>query len=599
MSEKVTFLYNERIIQVNEGVDEISVQEDIWSYAKQVWLTDSIARRFHFPMRVVGGDQTVGDNRVSPYFFLIHGWRLRPQEANHTLQIAGTFLVEGGGDPYLDTIGTFNVRIVATVPIEAEFIVAQLPEIEFASFQNAVWYDSNSGISGISYPRGTRQSPVNNINDAIAILSVQGFGRLGLLSDATIGAGHNIEDTELFGLSTIQTKVTILPEAHTQRARFNNVLISGELDGNTTIEDCEVSNLHYVNGVIKRSTIRSDATIQIDGAAAAEIVDCNSGPPENIEAFPIIDMGGMGQSLSVRNYNGKIKLTNKSGPEKVSMDINSGHIYIDETVTNGTVVIRGSGKIENLASGDANVISEDLLNQKYIASAVWEDDMRDRALDGNHNKAGWYLSRTVNDIGYVTGISGKEVTFTGSRFNTTPGLYDGRTIQFHKGGEFIYELRKVIEHKADGVLVLDKEPVLVQASGWYAYLLNTFADDLNFEQIATTVWDTQLSEHQEIGTAGRALSTASTGGVDYDELAAAVWNALALDYDMEGSFGAKIKDLADNVEVLTNIQIGSWEIIHNQMLFYDMEGHVMFRYNLFDSSGNPSMSEVFKRELTT
>ncbi len=604
----------QRIIQIKDGVTEVDVTDlysrwKDWAILNPQWLN---------AFRVVGGDPTIGANRISPYYFLSNGWRLKPSEANQTLQVSGILLVDGGGDPYLNTDGTFNVRIVATVPLEAEFIVAQLPEIEFASFQNAVWVDVNSSDSGVLYPRGTRQRPVNNLNDALSILAVQGFGRLGLLSSLTVGPGHNIEDVEIFGTSTSQILVTILPEALTERARFLNVSIQGELDGNTSIIDCEVRNVHYVNGVIKRSTIRSDATIQIDGGAAAEIADCNSGPPETIEAFPTIDMGGAGQSLSVRNFNGKLKLANKTGPEKISLDINSGHVLVDETVIAGTVVCRGLGKFEDNSTGTALVISEDMINRVGIANAVWEDNIKERAL-GEHNKAGFFLSRTVNDIGDVTNVEGNAVTLSGSLFNPTPGLYDNRILQFHKNGEYVYEVRKVIEHKAGGVLILDKPPVLVtNGEAWHAYILmnidasqsgseiasevwNTMTEDFNApgsfgenlgslevdvdnQAIAGAVWDKQLSEHTESGSAGNSLSTASTGGVDVSVLADAVWNHTT---------GQKV---SLEVGKLLEIQEGNWVIVDDEMLFYDNAGEVILRYNLFDKNGNRASEGVYRRE---
>lgn len=47
--------------------------------------------------------------------------------------------------------------------------------------------------------------------------------------------------------------------------------------------------------------------------------------------------------------------------------------------------------------------------------------------------------------------------------------------------------------------------------------------DLTPEGIRDTVWNALLAQFQGDGTAGKALSTASSGGVDLDALAAAVW----------------------------------------------------------------------------
>ena len=57
--------------------------------------------------------------------------------------------------------------------------------------------------------------------------------------------------------------------------------------------------------------------------------------------------------------------------------------------------------------------------------------------------------------------------------------------------------------------------------------------------IADAVWDEDLTDHDTADTAGLALSTASTGGVDAGVLAAAVWDKAIADHTDAGTFGAK------------------------------------------------------------
>lgn len=64
-------------------------------------------------------DPTAGTS-VPLYAFLINGWRIRPQEASHTLNVAGgILLVDGGGDPFLNTLGSFVVRVNYQQPVQA------------------------------------------------------------------------------------------------------------------------------------------------------------------------------------------------------------------------------------------------------------------------------------------------------------------------------------------------------------------------------------------------------------------------------------------------------------------------------------------------
>ena len=64
-------------------------------------------------------------------------------------------------------------------------------------------------------------------------------------------------------------------------------------------------------------------------------------------------MGGSGNSLGLRDYNGGIKIINKTGPESASIDLASGQVKIDlATCTAGKIVIRGTGKVINADTGD-------------------------------------------------------------------------------------------------------------------------------------------------------------------------------------------------------------------------------------------------------
>jgi len=51
------------------------------------------------------------------------------------------------------------------------------------------------------------------------------------------------------------------------------------------------------------------------------------------------------------------------------------------------------------------------------------------------------------------------------------------------------------------------------------------------------------------------------------------------------------------VEFLQHIEGGKWEIVGNQMIFYEDDNTtVVATFNLFDVDGNPAMENVFKRE---
>lgn len=114
----VTFDPASRRIVLNPGVTSVTAQLlysrwKEWAQANAQWPA---------AFRVVGGDPIGGGLFVASYFFLTNGWRVRPQEANHTLVIDGNLVVDGGGVPVVNTLGAFNVSVQYTVPVQAQGI---------------------------------------------------------------------------------------------------------------------------------------------------------------------------------------------------------------------------------------------------------------------------------------------------------------------------------------------------------------------------------------------------------------------------------------------------------------------------------------------
>lgn len=110
-----------RLIIAKAGVTSFDMKRDFYSDMKEHWLVDNTANGFDFPLRVVGGDDIVlGTSKIPMYAFLRGGWRVRPQELDHTLNVlAGILLVDGGGDPFVDTLGAFTVRINYQQPVQS------------------------------------------------------------------------------------------------------------------------------------------------------------------------------------------------------------------------------------------------------------------------------------------------------------------------------------------------------------------------------------------------------------------------------------------------------------------------------------------------
>ena len=86
------------------------------------WLALSDNAKYGAVFRQVGGDDLGGGLSIPPYVFLQGAWRVRPMESSHNLTITGNLFVEGGGVPVVPTLGTFQVNVNYTVPVQAQGI---------------------------------------------------------------------------------------------------------------------------------------------------------------------------------------------------------------------------------------------------------------------------------------------------------------------------------------------------------------------------------------------------------------------------------------------------------------------------------------------
>lgn len=101
-------------------VDVISVRDVYSRWAD--WVATAGNAVFLPAFATLGGDDidAVAGTKIPIYAFLINGWRIRPREASHTLTVNdGILLVAGGGDPFVNTVGTFVVRINYQQPVQA------------------------------------------------------------------------------------------------------------------------------------------------------------------------------------------------------------------------------------------------------------------------------------------------------------------------------------------------------------------------------------------------------------------------------------------------------------------------------------------------
>lgn len=109
-----------KVITLTTGTTSVSVR-DLWSRWVDWFLTSDNSKYTPAFVNIGGEDiDATSGIKIPIYAFLMNGWKIKPQEANHTLSITdGILLVNGGGDPFNNTTGSYTVRVNYQQPVQA------------------------------------------------------------------------------------------------------------------------------------------------------------------------------------------------------------------------------------------------------------------------------------------------------------------------------------------------------------------------------------------------------------------------------------------------------------------------------------------------
>lgn len=249
--------------------------------------------------------------------------------------------VDENGDSISPIYQSPNVQMIlarsSSATLQEQFLV------EYGAYGGVVTVDVVNGYVGTGKYMGTGLYPCKYMADAITIARSRGFRTFEVKGSLELTSEDYSEGFTFIGEAPHLTTFTIQPGANVETCEFSNATVEGTLDGDNTISYSYIGNLSYVNGSIMSCAL--GGTIVLGGDVQASVINCYSNVAGT--GTPVIDMGGSGQSLSVRNYNGGLELTNKNGADNVSIDLNSGNVILADTVTDGVIVIRGVGTYEN------------------------------------------------------------------------------------------------------------------------------------------------------------------------------------------------------------------------------------------------------------
>ena len=149
------------------------------------------------PFTQLGGDPVDNDDPllatlfVPLYIFLENGWRVRPMEIDHDCEVTGIFSVRGGGNPFVRTLGNYQVNTKYTVPVVAQGIATGSSSGPSAfDIAKAVRAELANELALIDVATSTRPTLAQITPDIKAALEGSG-GKLDRAMKAAISADDN------------------------------------------------------------------------------------------------------------------------------------------------------------------------------------------------------------------------------------------------------------------------------------------------------------------------------------------------------------------------------------------------------------------------
>jgi hypothetical protein len=235
--------------------------------------------------------------------------------------------------------------------------------LQYSSYGGQVSVHRDSVNTGVDYPVGNQQYPVNNAADAVIICHTKGFHTVGLLSSYDLIAGDDVSDLKIQGVSHITTILDVGYDAVCDKAIFDNIDISGILDGESEITNCVVRDIVYFNGHIHHSALAGRITL--GGNKPAKITECSM---LEFGSAVIIDAGGSGQDAVIDKFSGAITIENLTGANYIGLGMSGGMVTIAADCTAGTIIIQGNFELtDNSGAGCTVIINEKLMVHDDIA----------------------------------------------------------------------------------------------------------------------------------------------------------------------------------------------------------------------------------------
>jgi len=342
------------------GVLELDVQVDLYSDWKEWVLTSPTNQGYPPAFRTIGGDALTPGIDAGAYYFINNadGWRIKPNESDHTVYAAGNLAPEDASLPvFIPTTGGFTVAVLGLQPI-TQSVEEILLQGQAAQYEGVVHIDQAAGTAGTAYPTGLPSQPVSNLTDALAILSSVGGNHLHFTTTLTLD--QDLTGLHIIGNEAVTADTLDLNGYGVDNCYIQGCFITGAQGGTVAGFEAYKCGFQAVTSLAvgaQDCAFFNDVTLKPNSINI--LLGCNAANSglSHID----FDINGATQ-VQAHGWSGHIHFSNNSDTNfKAYASLFAGTIHIVSTVSAGTFECSGTAELNNSSTGTTTVISDALL----------------------------------------------------------------------------------------------------------------------------------------------------------------------------------------------------------------------------------------------
>lgn len=261
---------------------------------------------------------------------------------------------------------------------------AQLQSSPF-EYENKIVLDTVNGNPGTLFPIGTNSFPVDNLNDALTLLSTYNLSRIHIKGTLTVSNGEDLSNVT-FSADRSVGNTLIISSGITDHTYVQDLTAVITQDGTMRYTTSVLVSVAEFDGGAKNCLLVG--AINIVGTGSNYLTDCDTYTTDVDNKVPIYIND---KKLNIIRCRGYYELVNKTGTDTTTIDLVGGIIEVGSGCTSGTIYISGIADVVDNSGSGCTVINSALSNQE-ITNSVWDEPIASHTSVGSTGYALYNVS---------------------------------------------------------------------------------------------------------------------------------------------------------------------------------------------------------------